>query len=215
MILVLKNAVAEARGGCLAVEAEHGSWRLCVSGGRAALEASLDGAELPVDPQVPLHPSAALRVLLDVLSSVADPEWGGGPPLRVAVVGPPGSGKSTLVRRLLGLPPPAGPTRGPEAHRAVVLGREAEIVDLPGGAPAPEDAGCTVVVAPLDVYEEPPPARGRAVLVGSRADLGRRGLLELYAARLRPAAALALDLRRAPRWELARAVAACASFNPP
>jgi hypothetical protein len=93
----------------------------------------------------------------------------------------------------------------------VVLGREAEIVDLPGGAPAPEDAGCTVVVAPLDVYEEPPPARGRAVLVGSRADLGQRGLLELYAARLRPAAALALDLRRAPRWVLARAVAACAS----
>jgi hypothetical protein len=78
VILILKNAVAEARGGCIGVEAEHGSWRLCVSGGRALLEASLDGAELPVDPQVPLHPSVALRVLLDVLSSVADPEWAGG-----------------------------------------------------------------------------------------------------------------------------------------
>jgi hypothetical protein len=89
----------------------------------------------------------------------------------------------------------------------VVLGREAEVVDMPGGASA--EADCSVVVAPLDVYEEPPAVRGRTVLAGSRADLGSEGLLELYTQAVRPVAAFALDLRTAPRWRLASVLSSC------
>jgi len=206
MIIILRNAVAESSGGCLTLESEHGRWRLCAAERRASLELELSEAELPIDLRVPVHPNAALNVLIGVARSLAGNGWAQGH-LKVAVVGPPGSGKSTLVRRLLGLPPPAGPTRWPEAHRAVVLGREAEVVDMPGGASA--EADCAVVVAPLDVYEESPAVRGRAVLVGSRADLGSEGLLELYAQAVRPVAAYTLDLRTAPRWRLASVLASC------
>jgi hypothetical protein len=207
MIIVLRNAVAESSGGCLTVESEHGRWKLCAAEKGASLELELSEAELPIDVNVPIHPNAALNVLADVARSLADGSWAPGR-LKIAVVGPPGSGKSTLVRRLLGLPPPAGPTPKPEAHRAVVVGREAELVDMPGGASA--EADCAVVVAPLDVYEEPPAVRrGRVVLVGSRADLGSKGLLELYTQAVRPVAAFALDLRTAPRWRLASVLASC------
>jgi len=202
----LRNAVAESSGSCLTLESEHGRWRLCVAERRASLELELSEAELPIDVHVPIHPGVALNVLMDVARSLADDGWAPGR-LKVAVVGPPGSGKSTLVRRLLGLPPPAGPTTRPEIHRVVVAGREAELVDMPGGAPA--EADCVVVVAPLDVYEEPPAVRGRAVLVGSRADLGSEGLLELYAQAVRPVAAYVLDLRTAPRWRLASVLSSC------
>jgi hypothetical protein len=207
MIIVLRNAVAESSGGCLTLESEYGKWRLCVAERKASLELELSEAELPIDVNAPIHPNAALDVLFDIASSLADGSWAPGR-LKIAVVGPPGSGKSTLVRQLLGLPPPAGPTRQPEVHRAVVLGREAEVVDMPGGAPA--EADCAVVVVPLDVYEEPPAVRGsKVVLVGSRADLGSEGLLELYTQAVRPVAAYALDLRTAPRWRLASVLASC------
>jgi hypothetical protein len=206
MIIVLRNAAAESSGGCLTVESEYGKWRLCAAEKRASLELELSEAEVPIDLRVSAHPNAALNVLFDVASSLADGGWAPGR-LKIAVVGPPGSGKSTLVRRLLGLPPPAWPTQRPEAHRAIIMGREAEVVDMPGGAAA--EADCAVVVAPLDVYEEPPPVRGRAVLVGSRADLGSEELLELYAHEVRPVAAFALDLRTAPRWRLASVLALC------
>jgi len=206
MIIILRNAVAESSGGCLTLESEHGMWRLCAAERRAVFELELSEAELPIDVNVSIHPNAALGVLTDIARSLADGGWAPGR-LKMAVVGPPGSGKSTLVRRLLGLPPPAGPTRQPEKHRAVVLGREAEVADMPGGVSA--EADCAVVVVPLDVYEEPPAVRGKAVLVGSRADLGSEGLLELYAQAVRPVAALALDLRTAPRWRLASALASC------
>jgi hypothetical protein len=207
MIIILRNAVAESNGKCLVVESEHGRWRLCAGEKKALLELELHEAELPIDVNVPMHPNVTLGVLFDVARSLADGGWGAPGRLKIAVVGPPGSGKSTLVRRLLGLPPPAGPTRQPEAHRAVVLGREAEVVDMPGGASA--EADCAVVVAPLDVYEEPPPVRGRAVLVGSRADSGSEELLELYAQAVRPVVAYTLDLRTAQRWRLASALASC------
>jgi len=206
MIIILRNAVAESSGGCLTLESEHGRWRLCVAERKASLELELSEAELPIDPRVPAHPSAALGVLFDVARSLADGGWAPGR-LKIAVAGPPGSGKSTLVRRLLGLPPPAGPTTKPEAHRVVIMGREAEVADVPGGASA--EADCAVVVAPLDVYEEPPAVRGRVVLVGSRADLGSEGLLEIYAQAVKPAAAYVLDLRTAPRWRLASVLASC------
>ncbi len=130
MIIILRNAMAEAKDGCLALEAEHGRWKLCVAERKASLELELSEAELPIDLHVPIHPNAALNVLFDVARSLAEDGWAPGR-LKVAVVGPHGSGKSTLVRRLLGLPPPAGPTPKPEAYRAVVLGREAEVVDIP------------------------------------------------------------------------------------
>jgi hypothetical protein len=207
MIIVLRNAVAESSGGCLTVESEHGRWRLCVAERRASLELELSEAELPIDLRVLAHPNAALDVMMGVARSLADNGWAPGR-LKVAVVGPPGSGKSTLVRRLLGLPPTAGPTPKPEAHRAVVVGREAEVVDVPGGVAA--EADCAVVVVPLDVYEEPPAVRrSKVVLVGSRADLGTEGLLEPYVQVVRPVAAYALDLRTAPRWRLASALASC------
>jgi hypothetical protein len=113
-----------------------------------------------------------------------------------------------LVRRLLRLPPPAGPTQRPEVHRIVILGREAEVVDMPSGVFSAE-ADCAVVVAPLDVYEELPAVQGRAVFVGSRADLGSESLLTLYASAVKPAAVYALDLRTAPRWRLASILASC------
>jgi hypothetical protein len=206
MIIILRNAVAESSGGCLTLESEHGRWRLCVAERRASLELELSEAELPIDLHVPIHPNAALYVLLDVARSLADDGWAPGR-LKIAVAGPPGSGKSTLVRRLLGLPPPAGPTTKPEAHRVVIMGRKAEVADMPGGSSA--EADCAVVVVPLDVYEEPPAVRGRAVLVGSRADLGSEELLEIYAQAVRPAATYALDLRTAPRWRLASVLASC------
>ena len=132
-----------------------------------------------------MHPNAAL--MLDAARAVLDEaDWRPGGALRIAVVGPPGSGKSTLAPRLLGLPPAPPPPRG----------REAEILDMSGGAPAPDGADCTVAVAPLDVYEEVPPAR--AVLVGSRADRGDGRMPELHYAEPKPAAAHALGLRRAP-----------------
>ncbi len=207
MIIILRNAVAESSGGCLTLESEHGRWRLCAAERRASLELELSEAELPIDVNVPTHPNAALDVLFDIARSLADGGWAPHR-LKIAVVGPPGSGKSTLVRRLLGLPPPAGPTRRPEVYRAIIMGGEAEVADMPGGASA--EADCAVVVAPLDVYEEPPAVRGsKTVLVGSRADLGSEELLELYAQAVRPAAAYALDLRTAPRWRLASALASC------
>ncbi len=207
MIIILKNAIAESSSGCLTLESEHGRWRLCTAERRASLELELSEAELPIDVNVPMHPNAALNVLMDVARSLADDGWAPGR-LEVAVVGPPGSGKSTLVRRLLGLPPPAGPTTKPETYRTVVLGREAEVADMPGGVAA--EADCAVVVVPLDVYEEPPAVRGsKTVLVGSRADLGSEELLELYAQAVRPAAVYALDLRTASRWRLASVLASC------
>ncbi len=207
MIVVLKNAVAEHSGGCLTLESEHGWWRLCVAERRASLELKLSEAEIPIDINVFMHPNTALDVLFSIARSLVEGSWVPGR-LKIAVIGPPGSGKSTLVRRLFGLPPPTGPTRWPEAHYAVVLGREAEVVDMPGGASA--EADCVVVVAPLDVYEELPAVlKGRAVLVGSRADLGSEGLLELYAQVMKPVAAYALDLRTAPRWQLASVLASC------
>lgn len=207
MIIILRNAVAESSGGCLTVESEHGRWRLCTAERRAVFELELAEAELPIDVNVPAHPNAALDMLFDVTHSLVDGGWAPGR-LKIAVVGPPGSGKSTFVRRLLGLPPPAGPTRQPETYRAVVLGREAEVVDMPGGAAA--EADCAVFVVPLDVYEEPPAARSnKAVLVGSRADLGSDGLLELYTSAVSPAVTYALDLRTAPRWRLASVLASC------
>jgi len=206
MIIILRNTVAESSDSCLTLESEHGWWRLCIAEKRASLELELSEAELPIDVNVPIHPNAALNVLMDVARSLADDSWAPGR-LKIAVVGPPGSGKSTLVRRLLGMPPPAGPTTRPETHRVVVLGREAEVVDMPGGVSA--EADCAVVVAPLDVYEEPPAVRSsKVVLVGSRADLGSE-LLELYAQAVRPVAAYALDLRTAPRWRLASVLASC------
>jgi hypothetical protein len=207
MIIILQNAVAASNGKCLIVESEHGMWRLCATGRRATFELELSEAELPIDVDVPVHPNAALNVLTGVARSLAGDSWALGR-LKIVVVGPPGSGKSTLVRRLLGLLPPAGPTRQPEAHRVVVLGREAEVVDMPGGASA--EADCAVVVVPLDVYEEVPAVRGgKAVLVGSRADLGSEALLALYVQEVRPVAAYALDLRTAPRWRLASVLASC------
>ncbi|MFZ8808360.1 MAG: GTPase [Pyrobaculum sp.] len=206
MIIVLQNAVAESSGGCLTVESEHGRWRLCVAERRASLELELSEVEIPIDTRVLVHPNVALSVLFDIARSLADSGWTPGR-LKIAVVGPPGSGKSTLVRRLLRLPPPAGPTQRPEAYRIVILGREAEVVDVPGGASA--EADCAVVVAPLDVYEELPAVQGRAVFVGSRADLGSESLLTLYASAVKPAAVYALDLRTAPRWRLASILVSC------
>jgi hypothetical protein len=206
MIVILRNAIAESSGGCLAVESEHGRWRLCATGKRAVFELELSEAELPIDLRVPVHPNAALNVMADVARSLTDDSWAPGR-LKIAVVGSPGSGKSTFVRRLLGLPPPARPTRQPETYQVTIMGRETEVVDMPGDASA--DADCAVVVVPLDVYEEPPAVRGRAVLVGSRADLGSETLLELYLQAVRPVAAYALDLRTAPRWRLASVLASC------
>ncbi len=207
MIIILKNAVAEASGSCLTLESEHGRWKLCVEERGASLELELSEAELPIDVNVPIHPNVALNVLFGIAHSFADDGWAPGR-LKIAVIGPPGSGKSTLVRRLFGLPPPIGPTHRPEVHRAVVLGREAEVADMPGGASA--EADCAVVVVPLDVYEEPPAVRrSKVVLVGSRADLGSEELLELYAQAVRPVAAYALDLRTAPRWRLASVLSSC------
>ena len=164
MIVVLRNAVAEVSGDCLAVESEYGWWRLCASGRRAVLELELSDVEVPLDVNVPTHPNVALEVLASVAVSMTEGGWSHGPPLRIAVVGPRASGKSTLVGRLLRLPTAAGPTERPEVHRVIVLGREAEVVDMPGGAPAPP-ADCTVVVVPLDVYEEPPRVGGRLSLI--------------------------------------------------
>ena len=211
MILIFRNGVAESSSDCVRVEGQYGSWDLCAQRREAVLQVRLSEAEIPIDTAAyAVHPNAALMLLLDTARAVLDEaDWRPGGALRIAVVGPPGSGKSTLVSRLLGLPPPPGPTLAPGVYAAVVLGREAEILDAPGGAPAPDGADCTVAVAPLDVYEEVPPARGRVVLVGSRADLGGGRMLELYRAKLRPAAAHALDLRKAPRWALAKAVADC------
>jgi hypothetical protein len=211
LILIFRNGVAESSSGCVRVEGQYGSWDLCLQRQEAVLHVRLSEAELPIDAAAyTVHPNAALMLLLDTARAVLDEaDWRPGGALRIAVVGPPGSGKSTLVSRLLGLPQPSGPTAVPGVYAAVVLGREAEILDMPGGAPAPDGADCTVAVAPLDVYEEVPPVRGRAVLVGSRADLGGGRMLELYRAALRPAAAHALDLRKAPRWALAKAIADC------
>jgi len=206
MIIVLRNAVAESSGNCLAVESEHGGWRLCVVGKRALLELELSETEIPIDARVLAHPNVALGALFGIAHSLADDGWMPGR-LKVAVVGPPGSGKSTLVRRLLRLPPPAGPTQRPEAYRIVILGREAEVVDMPSGVSA--EANCTVVVAPLDVYEELPAMQGRVVFVGSRTDLGSESLLTLYASAVKPVAVYALDLRTAPRWRLASILASC------
>jgi len=207
MIIILKNAVAESSGGCLTVESEHGRWRLCTAERRALLEVELSEAELPIDLRVPAHPNTPLDVLFGIASSLAEGSWAPGR-LKMAVIGPPGSGKSTFVRRLLGMPPPVGPTPKPEAYRAVVMGREAEIIDAPGGVAA--EADCAVVVAPLDVYEEPPAVQSsKLVLVGSRADLGSERLLDLYVQMVRPVAAYALDLRTAPRWRLAAVFASC------
>jgi hypothetical protein len=206
MIVILRNAIAEFSGGCLALESEHGRWRLCVAEKKASLELELSEMELPIDLHFLTHPNVALNVLFDVARSLTEDGWATGN-LKIAVVGPPGSGKSTLVRRLLGLPPPAGPTRQPESYHATVLGRETEVVDMPGGVSAETD--CAVVVAPLDVYEEPPSVRGRTVLVGSRADLGSEGLLELYTSAVSPVATYAFDLRTAPRWQLASVLASC------
>ena len=210
MIQIFRNGVAESSSDCVRVEGQYGSWELCLQRREAVLQVRLSEAELPIDPSAPVHPNAALMLLLDTARAVLDEaDWRPGGALRIAVVGPPGSGKSTLVSRLLGLPPPPGPTAAPGLHAAVVLGRGAEILDMPGGAPAPDGVDCTVAVAPLDVYEEVPPARGRVVLVGSRADRGDGRMLELYYAKLKPAAAHALDLRKAPRWALAKAIADC------
>ncbi len=207
MIIVMRNAVAESSDSCLMLESEHGRWKLCVEEKRATLELELSEAELPIDVRVPVHPNFTLSVLFEIASSFTYGSWAFGR-LKIAVVGPPGSGKSTLVRRLFGMSPPAGPTRQPETYRVVVMGREAEVVDMPGGASA--EADCAVVVAPLDVYEELPAAwRNRVVLVGSRADLGSGGLLELYTQMVKPVATHVLDLRSAPRWQLASVLASC------
>lgn len=88
------------------------------------------------------------------------------------------------------------------------MGLRAELLDMPGGVPPPQDADCAIVVAPLNAAWDLRDFRAkRTVLIGSFPP--DRGLLETYQSMLFPEETFVLDLREAPRWRLAQAASAC------
>jgi len=215
MIYVFKGGVIEAAEQALVADCKHGKWK--IEGNR--LEWQTDGPPPPVDWRVPQPLDVGLHVLSEYLLSMCEYQWhNNNETAVVALVGPPGSGKTTYYRRLLGQPHDGSATVGIASATVHVEGRPVVLYDLPGHRElfaVPERPHGILIFAPLDelLLEEVAwylltVAPRAAVVVGTKADVGQIDFLQDYAEYFRSVginvvAGYAIVTPDEPRWRLA------------
>mgnify|MGYP001772514137 CR=1 FL=1 len=221
MIYVFRGGIIEAAEQTLIADCRYGKWRL--SGNK--LEWLVDGPPPPIDWRVPQPLGVGFHILVEYLLSACGYRWRGGGRISVALVGPPGSGKTTYFRRLLGRPHDGSATAGVESAKMYVEGRPVELYDLPGHRELfilPERPDGVLVFTPLDelLLEEVAwylLAAGprAAVIVGTKADVGQITFLQDYAEYFRSAGINIITgypvvTPNEPRWKLAEILATLA-----
>jgi len=187
MIYVFKGGVIEAEERSVEADCKYGKWR--IADGR--VEWKIDGPLPPVDWRVPQGLDIGFRLIAEYLLSACEYYWGNGEKAVVALVGPPGSGKTTYFKRLLGQSHDGMATAGVESALVYVEGRPVALYDLPGHRDLftlPERANGILVFSPLDelLLEEVAwyllaAGAKTAVVVGTKADVGQVEFLADYA----------------------------------
>jgi len=214
MIYVFKGGVIEVEEHLVEADCKYGKWR--IAEGRA--EWSVDGPPPPVDWRVPQGLDIGFRLIAEYLLSACEYSWRGGERAVVALVGPPGSGKTTYFRRLLGRLHDGAATVGVESALVYVEGRPVVLYDLPGHRELfilPERVDGALIFSPLDellleevVWYLLAAGAKVAVVVGTKADVGRVEFLTDYAEYFKSAgvniiAGYAVVTPNEPRWKLA------------
>jgi len=187
MIYVFRGGVIEAEEQALTADCKYGRWS--IRSGR--LEWQADGPPPPIDWRVPQPLDVGFRLLAEYLFSMCGYRWLGGSRVAVALVGPPGSGKTTYFKRLLGQLDDGAATIGVESALVYVEGRPVVLYDLPGHRDLftlPERADGILIFSPLDelLLEEVAwyllaAGAKTAVVVGTKADVGQVEFLADYA----------------------------------
>jgi len=215
MIYVFKGGVIEAGEQALIADCKYGKWSIRDN----KLEWQTNGAPPPIDWRVPSPLEVGLRVLNEYLLSMCEYRWhNSNETAVVALVGPPGSGKTTYYKRLLGQPHDGSATVGISTATVYVEGRPVALYDLPGHRELfaiPERPHGVLIYAPLDelLLEEvawyllavSPRA---AVVVGTKADVGQTEFLIDYVEYFKSmginvVAGYSIVTPEAPRWSMA------------
>lgn len=178
MIYIFRGGIIEARDGVLFADCKYGKWY--IKEGR--LEWVTDSPPLPVDWRVPQPLETGFRLLFEYLLSMCEYSWRGGEMAAVALVGPPGSGKTTYFKRLVSWRRGTSETTDVESAVVYVEGRPVILYDLPGYKELftlPMRPEGVLVFVPLDepwieeaawyLFVTEPEA---AVVVGTMADIG-------------------------------------------
>jgi len=214
MIYVFKGGVVKAEERAMEADCKYGKWRIA----EGKIEWGIEGPPPPVDWRVPQGLDIGFRLIAEYLLSACEYSWRGGEKAAVALVGPPGSGKTTFFRRLLGQPHDGSATTGVESALVYVEGRPVVLYDMPGHRELftlPERVDGALIFSPLDelLLEEVAwfllaAGAKAAVVVGTKADVGQIEFLADYAEYFKAAgisivAGYAVVTPGEPRWRLA------------